>query len=97
MVSYYPVNSVEEGDCRIMPSLSLFVFITNYWGHYRRLLLEYGFIPAYRFKGIHGTFNEKTAIIANCYTDILFNAKKLRKINLNSRLNLFLHYYYNSH
>lgn len=93
MVSYWPASLMEDGDCRIIPTLSMFVFIKQYNKRFYKMLLEYGFIPAYKFSGIPSMFNEKTARITGCYNQILFDAERLKRVNLNSRLNMFLYYY----
>lgn len=93
MISYFPTSSIDDCDCHIIPTLSMFVFIKQYNSNYYKILIEYGFIPAYKICGCPSMFNEKTARIANCYNRILFDCERIKKVNLKSRLGLFIEYY----
>lgn len=94
-------NVSDKNNCRliVMPKLSLFSKVMNndaapFYKIWRNYFIKNNNILYVRPVKICLSFlREDNTTTLNVYHKIIYDKDKLRKVNLNSRLNLFLKYY----
>lgn len=94
MNGYKLVFGNKEKAVPIIPSLSVYKMLYYYHAAmFRHLNKEKCFHVIPSNKSSTNIFDETNSFLYGLYANILFDEEKLKHVNSNSRLNLFLKYY----